>query len=91
MDSLSIFVTWSGESSKAIGRSLCAWLEHTLQRIKPIYSPSYVMAGRRTSAKLYNILENVNTAILVYTSEGISCQRMIFEAGNLRDLISIAQ
>lgn len=78
---MKVFISWSGKASEEIGEIISEWLKYTLMNIEPVFTPNYIKAGSRGRDMLYNILEDVYTGILIYTSESLSSEWILFEAG----------
>lgn len=78
---MKVFISWSGKASEEIGEIISEWLKYTLMNIEPVFTPNYIKAGSRGRDMLYNILEDVYTGILIYTSESLNSEWILFEAG----------
>lgn len=81
MSNMKVFISWSGKASEEIGEIISEWLKYTLMNIEPVFTPNYIKAGSRGRDMLYNILEDVYTGILIYTSESLNSEWILFEAG----------
>lgn len=78
-----VFVSWSGERSKAVGDVLRRWFPSVLQAVRPYFSPDDVAKGARWSAEIAKELEASRVGLLVITPENQEAPWLLFEAGAL--------
>lgn len=78
-----IFISWSGERSRAIADVLRRWLPSVLQAVRPYFSPDDVAKGSRWSSEIAKELEASRVGLLVITPENQEAAWLLFEAGAL--------
>lgn len=54
---MKVFISWSGERSRAVGDVLRRWFPSVLQAVRPYFSPDDVAKGTRWSAEIAKELE----------------------------------
>jgi hypothetical protein len=77
-----VFLSWSGERSKAVAEALKSWLPQVIQSLEPWIS-SEIDKGRKWSTELATELETVPVGIICLTSDNLSKPWILFEAGAL--------
>lgn len=80
---MKVFLSWSGERSRAIADALKAWLPSVLQAVRPYFSPEDTAKGSRWSSEIAKELEASRVALLVITPENQEAPWLLFEAGAL--------
>jgi len=80
---MKVFISWSGERSKAIAEILRGWLPAVLQAVKPYYSPDDIAKGTRWSAEIAKELEASRVGLICLTAYNLSAPWIMFEAGAL--------
>lgn len=80
---MKVFVSWSGNRSKALADILRRWLPSVLQAVRPYYSPDDVAKGARWSSEIAKELEASRVGLLVLTPENQEAPWLLFEAGAL--------
>lgn len=80
---MKVFISWSGERSKALATALKEWIPLILQYAKPWVSEQDISAGARWAQAISGELESSNFGILCITPENISSEWILFEAGAL--------
>lgn len=78
-----VFLSWSGERSRAIAEVLKEWLPSVLQAIRPYFSPEDTTKGSRWASEIAKELEASRIALLVITPENQEAPWLLFEAGAL--------
>jgi RNA polymerase sigma factor (sigma-70 family) len=78
-----VFISWSGEVSKAAAEVLHEWLPRVLQFVRPWVSASDIFKGARWSAEIARELEATRVGIICVTRENLSSQWLLFETGAL--------
>ncbi len=81
MDS-NLFITWSGERSKAIALALKDFLPYIINDVKPWVSDG-MEKGIRWHSEVANHLENAKLGIICLTPENLVAPWILFEAGAL--------
>src|ERR1043165_1194771 len=84
---MKVFLSWSGEQSKAVAEALHDWLPNVLQSIEPWMSGSDIDAGARWSAEVTEKLSEVKFGIICLTEENLNRPWILFEAGALSKTI----
>lgn len=91
MPKLNLFLSWSGEQSKAIAAVLKEWLPQVLgDEVAPWYSASDISAGSRFIFEIGRSLAASGVGILCLTDENKSAPWIAFEAGALSKSLSDA-
>jgi hypothetical protein len=80
---MKVFLSWSGERSRAIAEALKGWLPSVLQAVRPYFSPEDVSKGSRWSSEIAKELAASRVAILIVTPENQEAPWLLFEAGAL--------
>jgi TIR domain len=78
-----IFISWSGDRSKALASALKDWLPTVLQYVQPWMSSSDINSGERWSNEIAKQLKDTNFGILCVTKENLEAPWLLFEAGAL--------
>lgn len=78
-----VFLSWSGDRSKAIAEVMRNWLPSVLQAVRPYFSPDDVSKGSRWSSEIAKELEASRIALLFITPENPEAAWLVFEAGAL--------
>jgi hypothetical protein len=80
---MKVFLSWSGDRSKAIAVVLRTWIPSVLQAVRPYFSPDDVAKGSRWSSEIARELEASSIGLLVVTPENQDAPWLNFEAGAL--------
>jgi hypothetical protein len=80
---MKVFISWSGNQSRAIAESFRKWLPGVLQAVKPYFSPDDVAKGSRWTAEIGKELEASRVGILIVSRENLAAPWLMFEAGAL--------
>ncbi|SPE27148.1 hypothetical protein SBA5_580027 [Candidatus Sulfotelmatomonas gaucii] len=80
---MKVFLSWSGDRSKAIAEIMRNWLPSVLQAVRPYFSPDDVSKGSRWSSEIAKELEASRIALLFITPENPEAPWLVFEAGAL--------
>jgi hypothetical protein len=80
---MEIFISWSGERSKAAAEALRNWLPDVIQLLKPWMSDSDIESGSRWLKEVSGRLQNINFGIICLTPENYQKPWILFEAGAL--------
>lgn len=86
-----VFISWSGDSSKALAESLRNWLPSVIQAIKPYFSPDDISKGSRWSTDIAKELEECKMGLLCLTAENLEAPWIMFEAGALSKSLTVAR
>jgi len=80
---MKVFISWSGEASKAVATALHEWLPRVIQYAEPWVSTQDISSGGRWSLSLGEQLQEQNTGILCLTPDNLTAPWILFEAGAL--------
>jgi hypothetical protein len=80
---MKIFVSWSGERSKALAFALRDWLPLVLHYADPWLSEADIDAGTRWADAVAKQLESCNFGIICITRENLASPWILFESGAL--------
>lgn len=80
---MKIFISWSGDKSKAVAEALHPWLRRVIHQSDPWISSRDIEQGARWSDELSHQLQEACIGIIILTRENISAPWMLFEAGAL--------
>lgn len=86
MDSLKVFISFSGKPSLKVAEALRDWLPAVLQRVKPFVSQADIGAGVRWAQHISKELADTSFGILCLTPDNIDNRWILFEAGALTKL-----
>ncbi len=78
-----VFISWSGDRSRAVADVLRRWFPSVLQAVRPYFSPDDVAKGSRWSSEIAKELEASRLGLLVITPENQEAPWLLFEAGAL--------
>jgi len=77
-----VFISWSGQKSKAVAEALKNWLAQVIQAVDPWLSAD-IEKGVRWNPELSEKLENSKIGIVCLTKENLDSKWILFEAGAL--------
>jgi hypothetical protein len=77
---MKVFLSWSGERSKVIAKSLSEWLEQVLQAVEPWISTD-IEKGKRWDGEISQKLEQSKVGIICLTKDNLESTWLHFEAG----------
>lgn len=80
---MNIFLSWSGERSRAVAVSLRDWLPLILQYTRPYVSAKDIHKGTRWSVDVATTLDEANHGIVCLFPENLTEDWILFEAGAL--------
>lgn len=80
---MKVFISWSGDRSKALAEILRQWLPGVIQAVKPYYSPDDIAKGTRWSSEIAKELEASRVGLICLTPDNLSAPWIMFEAGAL--------
>jgi hypothetical protein len=86
-----VFISWSGDRSKAIAEELRDWLPTVVQSIEPFISTQDVPIGGRGLSVLASELQDCSFGILCLTEENKKEPWIHFEAGALSKVIEASR
>lgn len=80
---MKVFISWSGERSKALAQALRDWLPLVLHYVEPWLSEADISAGERWASAIAAELETTNFGIVCVTPENVNSPWVLFETGAL--------
>lgn len=80
---MKIFLSWSGEQSKAYANALRDWIPLVVHFVEPWVSDADIEAGERWALEVGKELETSNFGLICINRENIGSQWLLFEAGAL--------
>src|SRR6185369_14317031 len=83
-----VFVSWSGDRSRAIAEILRDWLPYVLPSAEPWMSSTDIERGSRWSLEISEQLDKANIGIICLTPENLEAPWILFEAGALSKALS---
>jgi len=83
MDAMDVFISWSGERSRAAAEALRGWLPMIINAAKPFLSVTDIEKGTRWATELASKLQSAKAGILCLTPSNIHADWLLFEAGAL--------
>jgi TIR domain len=78
---LKVFISWSGDQSRDIGKALEEWLPSVLQYVQVYYSPSGIEKGASWFQSISTELKETVVCIAVLNNENFKSEWVSFEAG----------
>jgi len=78
-----VFISWSGERSRAIGEVLRQWLPLVIHAVDPYFSPDEIIKGSIWESQIASALEDISVGILCLTPDSLQAPWVMFEAGAL--------
>jgi hypothetical protein len=80
---MKVFISWSGDKSKAVAQELREWLPYVINDVEPFVSSKDIEPGARWPTEIARRLENTAYGIICITRENQQSQWLNFEAGAL--------
>lgn len=88
---MKVFISWSGDKSKAIASVFKEWIPAVIQAAKPYFSPNDIDKGARWSNEIAKELETSRIGIICLTDDNLQAPWLMFEAGALSKSMEIAR
>ena len=88
---MKVFISWSGNRSKIVARTLKVWLGDIFHDVEVWMSAHDINAGARWGSELSAVLEASSFGILCLTPENLDSPWIIFEAGSLAKTVDTAR
>jgi hypothetical protein len=88
---VTVFISWSGERSKAAARALREWLPLVIHYVDPWMSDRDLSGGERWGVEVSRRLENSDFGVIVLTGDSINAPWILFEAGALSKAFTSAR
>src|SRR5689334_3117480 len=83
VDAMDVFISWSGERSRAAAEALRDWLPKIINAIKPWLSSADIDKGARWSTDVATRLEAATAGVICLTPNNLHADWIVFEAGAL--------
>jgi len=80
---MNVFISWSGDRSRAVAEALRDWLPKVIQALRPWLSVSDMEKGTRWSQEITGKLADSQVGIICLTPENLTAPWILFEAGAL--------
>jgi hypothetical protein len=80
---MKVFLSWSGDRSRAVAEALSELLPDILQGVRPWVSNHDIAPGARWGMELSRALQGSNFGVLCLTGENLAAPWLLFEAGSL--------
>jgi hypothetical protein len=80
---MNIFVSWSGERSKAVAECLRSWIQDVIHAVHPWISTEDIDPGIRWNAEVADELQASQFGIICLTRENLAAPWILFESGAL--------
>ncbi len=80
---MKVFISWSGDLSKAVAEALRAWLKLVIQATEPFVSTEDVDKGSIWFNEISDHLANTGAGIICLTQDNMNSPWILFEAGAL--------
>ncbi len=80
---MQVFISWSGEPSKAVASALKSWLRYVFPRLEVWMSEQDIRAGTKWGVELGKALTECKIGIICLTPECLNSNWLAFEAGAL--------
>lgn len=88
---MKVFVSWSGEKSKAVAKVLWHWLGTIIQAIEPYMSDEDIGKGERWFDNVSTELQSTSYCIVCLTPSNLSSAWISFEAGAIASKLDDTQ
>ncbi len=80
---MNIFISWSGNKSKAVAELLDEWLQCVIQAVDPWMSSKDIDRGALWFSEINDQLQNTTIGIICLTQQNLNKPWILFEAGAL--------
>jgi len=80
---MEIFISWSGDASKAVAEALREWLGYVIQAVRPWMSEADIDKGARWGSEMARHLADCQFGIICLTPDNVTAPWILFEAGAL--------
>jgi hypothetical protein len=78
---MKVFISWSGDKSRAVASALNDWLPTVLQSVEPWFSPEDIAKGAAWFSKVQEGLTDCKAGIICLTAENKDSPWILFESG----------
>ncbi len=87
---MKVFISWSGERSRAVAEALRSWLPKVIQAVEPFVSFEDIDKGTHWRGDIAENLEKARAGIVCLTRDNLSSSWLLFEAGALSKAVDDA-
>jgi hypothetical protein len=84
---MKLFISWSGERSRAVAEALRGWIPDVIQAVQPWMSSEDIDPGSRWSTEINKEMETTKFGIVCITPENLDSAWLLFESGALAKTI----
>src|SRR5205085_11894396 len=88
---MKVFISWSGETGRALADLIQQWLPSVIQAVKPYFTPDDIAKGARWGIEIANELQVSQIGLLIITPDTVEAPWIMFEAGALSKNIGKAK
>ena len=85
---MDIFISWSGERSRAIAEAIREWLPKIMPSVKPWMSQTDINKGSRWNPDIAQNLDTSKAGIFCLTPSNLTSESILFEAGAISKSVS---
>jgi hypothetical protein len=75
---MEVFISWSGERSKAVAEALHDWLPNVIQTVRPWVSLADIEKGTRWNTDIASQLAECRVGLICLTPENVSAPWLLF-------------
>ncbi|KQU68305.1 toll/interleukin-1 receptor domain-containing protein [Phycicoccus sp. Root101] len=86
-----VFISWSGDKSRAVALALRTWLPKIIQSVQPFMSSADIAAGSRPMSDIESSLEDAQFGIICVTSDNWERPWLNFEAGAISKRLGLEE
>jgi hypothetical protein len=80
---MKVFITWSGNTSKAVAQALRDFIPTVLQSVEAFMSATDIEKGTRWEGEISRNLDDSDAGIICLTADNLTAPWILFEAGAL--------
>jgi hypothetical protein len=88
---MDIFISWSGERSRAIAEAIREWLPKIMNSVNPWMSQTDISKGSRWDPDIARHLDTAKAGIFCLTPSNLKSETILFEAGAISKSVSEAR
>ncbi|WP_084251730.1 toll/interleukin-1 receptor domain-containing protein [Bradyrhizobium sp. AT1] len=86
-----VFISWSGDQSRALAETFRNWIPSALQYVKPYFTPADIEKGSKWATEIFKELSASSICILVLTRDNLASNWIMFEAGAISSALDRAK
>ncbi|MDF2232260.1 TIR domain-containing protein [Albimonas sp. CAU 1670] len=80
---MDVFISWSGNPSKALAETFRTWLPSVIQACKPYFTPNDIEKGAKWNSEISAKLDSSDIGLIILTKTNIQSPWILFESGAL--------